>query len=112
MLANVRNEFVDVYEPDELRHRTRNECLPLPLLYAMCNRKAKNRIMPLLTKNRFVAGDGDKILRVAMETEEVISWKKRMKCLAEKSMKKIERIKNEKARKNLLLLLNAMLEGL
>ncbi|MEM2119192.1 MAG: polyprenyl synthetase family protein, partial [Candidatus Bathyarchaeia archaeon] len=34
VLANVRNEFVDVYEPDELRHRTRNECLPLPLLYA------------------------------------------------------------------------------
>jgi len=112
LLANLRNEFVDIYEAGELMNRTRNECLPLPLLYAFCNQRAKNQITSLLRKKRFAAGDAAEAAKIVMETEEVISLRERMKRLAEQSIRNMEVISNQEAKRILCKLLEAMLEGL
>ncbi|MEM5868023.1 MAG: polyprenyl synthetase family protein [Candidatus Aenigmatarchaeota archaeon] len=50
-LTTLRDDFIDIYDPDELKNRLTNECLPLPLLYALQEPKIKSRIMPILTKD-------------------------------------------------------------
>jgi geranylgeranyl pyrophosphate synthase len=112
LLANLRNEFVDIYETRELKNRMRNECLPLPLLYAFRNQKAKSQITLLLKKKRFTAKDASEAARITMETEEVISLMKRMKRLSEQSTRSMEVVRNQEARKLLHELLIATLEGL
>ena len=39
ILATIRDDFIDVFEPIELRNRAENECFPLPILYAFRNKK-------------------------------------------------------------------------
>jgi geranylgeranyl pyrophosphate synthase len=112
LLANLRNEFVDIYETRELRNRMRNESLPLPLLYAFRNHKAKDRITLLLKKKKFTAADVAEATETAMETEEVISLRERMKRLAEQSIRNMEVISNQEAKRILCKLLKATLEEL
>jgi geranylgeranyl pyrophosphate synthase len=38
LLLSVRDEFIDVYDLEELKHRVENEWLPLPILYALQKR--------------------------------------------------------------------------
>lgn len=83
MLINVRNEFVDVFDARELMNRRDNECLPLPLLYAMCNPRAKKEIMRLLRKGRLTEDDAMKIASIMLETVEVQRFKTEIQRLIE-----------------------------
>ena len=45
ILITLREEFIDVFEPEELHNRMKNECLPLPILYAFQNPRVKKKIL-------------------------------------------------------------------
>jgi geranylgeranyl pyrophosphate synthase len=51
-LANIRDDFIDVLEPEELQNRVNNECIPLPLLYALQNQSIRDEIIEILEKGR------------------------------------------------------------
>lgn len=46
----IRDEFIDMFELDELTNRFKNECLPLPMLYAFQDANLKKRIVSSLQK--------------------------------------------------------------
>ncbi len=110
ILIMIRDDFIDLYEPEELTNRVKNECLPLPLLYAFQNEKKKDEIIQLLKKDRITEQETDRILDLMMETREVEGLKTEMRLLVEQAKKSttyVGRIKN-----TLELLLNATLEDL
>ena len=45
VISTVADEFSDLLNSDELINRLKNECPPLPLIYALQNRKAKKTIL-------------------------------------------------------------------
>jgi geranylgeranyl pyrophosphate synthase len=101
MLINIRDEFVDVFEVKELRNRIDNECLPLPMLYAMCNPKAKKEIIHLLKKEKLTKDDATKIANIVLRTKEVQRLKTKIKSLIDEVTSKLykyQRIKNKNVR--------------
>lgn len=51
-LATIRDDFIDIFEPEELQNRIRNECVPLPLLYALKDPSVSDEIASFLKKGQ------------------------------------------------------------
>ena len=51
ILLSLRDEFVDIFEVDEIKNRLANECLPLPILLALQD-KTRNRLLEYILKNK------------------------------------------------------------
>jgi len=49
-LAMLREEFIDVFDTEELNQRVSSEYLPIPILYAMQDTESKKKIEKLLAK--------------------------------------------------------------
>jgi len=61
----LRDELIDMLEFNVLRHRIRNESLPLPLVYAMQNNKGRSEIISIISKKRLTTMDLQMILRAS-----------------------------------------------
>ena len=70
-LMTIRDEFIDMFELNELQNRFRNECLPLPMLYAFKNVSLKKEILGLLCKKQIAESDAEMILELATNEPEV-----------------------------------------
>ena len=60
----LRDELIDMLEFDVLKHRIRNESLPLPMICAMQDTKARTGILSLLSKANLTVKDLKKISRI------------------------------------------------
>ncbi|MGB9756461.1 MAG: polyprenyl synthetase family protein [Candidatus Bathyarchaeales archaeon] len=109
-LMTIRDEFIDIFESKELENRTKNECLPLPLLYAIQDTKMKNKILPILKKGRISELEVQKILGFTMRSKKVQKLKNNMKLLIEKQKRNLNF--NTDINTILSLLLEATLEDL
>jgi len=109
ILMTVRDEFVDVFEPDELENRSKKECLPFPILLALHDASKKSEILHLLecqiTEERV-----DRILDLSMDCSETLDFKREMKRLAENERLRLSSIRN--CKDILELLLESTLEDL
>ena len=94
ILATLREEFIDVFEIQELRQRMQNECLPIPILYALQDEKSR-RIQKILLKKRMTDEDADKLLDIVFETKEVKKLKRKMKILIRNALRLISKIENQ-----------------
>lgn len=61
MLILIRDDWIDMLDFDELRHRIRKECLPLPILFAAQDPKTKGQIASILQKKNVTRKDAGKI---------------------------------------------------
>jgi geranylgeranyl pyrophosphate synthase len=109
-LMTIRDDFIDLFEPDELRNRAKNECLPLPLLYALQNARTKSKIVQLLRKNEITNQEVQEILDLVLDTEEVQELKRKMHLLVKKEKSSLNNIKRDRG--TLYLLLSSTLEDL
>ena len=110
-LATLREEFIDVFEIQELRQRVQNECLPIPILYALRNEDSR-RIQKILLRKRMTNKDVNKLLDIVFETREVKKLKRKMKILIRNALRLVSRIKNQAIRTLLRKLVTAALEDL
>jgi geranylgeranyl pyrophosphate synthase len=110
-LATMRDEFIDLLEPSELRNRVKNECLPLPMFYAFENEKTEAKIIPLLSRN-VTENNACEIAETVMNTKEVQKLKKQMKMMVEKEIRKLVFVKDPTIVRELKLLLLATIEDL
>ena len=94
ILATLREDFIDIFEIQELRQRMQNECLPIPILYALQNEKSR-RIQKILLKKRMMDEDVDKLLDIVFETKEVKRLKRKMKILIRNALRLISKTKNQ-----------------
>jgi geranylgeranyl pyrophosphate synthase len=67
----IVEEFADLLSIEELSNRIKNECPPLPLIYALQNPKIKENLFPLL-KNINGKGVHEKVVDTVFDSNELI----------------------------------------
>jgi geranylgeranyl pyrophosphate synthase len=112
ILATLREEFVDVYEVEELENRVHNECLPIPILYAMENRESARKIKKLLAKHGMTREDIDTLADIVFKSKSVMRLKKKMQDLVERSFALTSEITAKNSAKLLQNLAESALEDL
>jgi len=66
MLIILRDDWIDMVDFEESRHRIRVECLPLPLLYALQNPKAKLEFGKILERKALKKEDMEIVLKLSL----------------------------------------------
>jgi len=84
-LLTIRGEFIDMFETEELHNRWANECLPLPILYALQSPEGKEQIIHTLEKETLRKKDVDTLVEVIYGTKQVESLKDTIQNLAEEA---------------------------
>lgn len=112
ILGNVRHEFVDLFEREELENRLKNECLPLPILYALQNKVVKKRIVPILKKKKLSHKDMLEIVQAVMMTEQIQELKVLMNHLMKRAIDVLKIIRDPKSYEVLCDIIHATVEGL
>lgn len=108
----VRAEFVDIFEVDELSNRVKNECLPLPILYAIQNKTAKVKIRRILSKEKISQQDCQAIIEILDKSKDVVILKQNLLRIKEESNKLLESLNDNQARKTIQQLATSLLEDL
>jgi len=109
MLIVLREEFIDVFEPDELKNRMRNEILPAPILYAFKDHETKNKILHILSKPKVVSEkDALEIVEYVLKDKNVEELRKNLKHLARTAIKSIANFKKTPKRYLTLLIKGAL----
>ena len=111
-LATLREEFIDVFEPDELNQRVQSEALPIPIMYALQDAKSRGEVKRLLEKGKLTAKDVEKLVGVVFDSEPVNTLRKYMRKLAARNVHLISLIANVEAKALLRKLTASMLEDL
>jgi geranylgeranyl pyrophosphate synthase len=111
-LAILRDDFIDLFEIDELCHRIKNECLPMPILCAFQNKKAKKEIKEILWKEKITEKSVNIILDILFNTNEVRELIKDMQTLRNRGIKAIQVLRNSEAKQLARELLSAILENI
>jgi geranylgeranyl pyrophosphate synthase len=109
ILLALRDEFVDIFEPDEIKNRFEQECLPLPVLLALHDDSKRSTILKLL-KSQITEESIEKILDLSIDDKETRNLETEMKSLIAQEIAGLSQVKQ--CRESLELLLNATLEDL
>jgi geranylgeranyl pyrophosphate synthase len=94
ILINVREDFIDVFEAEELQNRYVNEVLPIPILYAFKNKQTKKTIMDILSKQRITDKNAEQIVDIIYENEDVQEFKKDIIKMLDRTYRDIEALQN------------------
>ena len=111
-LLAIRSEFIDIYEPDELINRIKNEYPPLPILYVLQNRAEKQELKQILLKKNISETDINKILDKIYGVPEISRLLKYLNDKKEEAIKALKDVKKGPAKADLELLVSAMLEDI
>jgi geranylgeranyl pyrophosphate synthase len=111
-LAILREEFVDMFEHEELNRRIQKETLPIPLMYALKSPRSKGKILELLKKRKIGKEDVTALTSIVMDTEPMVKLKKKMQMLCRKGIILISNISNRKSQLLLVNLTKSMLEDI
>ena len=112
LLLVIRAEFIDLFESDELTNRVKNECLPLPILYAIQNKTCKRKIKKILTKDKINNEDCAIILEIVDNSLEVSILKKYLQKIAGDSIQILNNINKSQARSDLKTFATSLLENI
>jgi geranylgeranyl diphosphate synthase type I len=68
MIIILRDDWIDMVDFEEISHRIKRECLPLPLLYALQSPKTKSKLSSILFKKTITKRDVKIILDATDES--------------------------------------------
>ncbi len=109
VLVTIRDEFVDMFEADELGNRVEKEVLPLPIIAALTNESLKIKLLGLL-KGEPTDKKIETIVDIVEDSSEGRAIVQDMKLMTEQIKSKLQKLRYSKD--NLLLLVDAALEDL
>ncbi len=107
MLVILRDDWIDMLDFEESVHRINNECLPLPLLYALKNPKTRSEINTILTSKKITKKDAKAILEITYNTGGFQNYENLTRKLAENAFSRLSLMKFDA--QGLRLLIQAML---
>jgi geranylgeranyl pyrophosphate synthase len=81
LLMTIREDFINMFEPEELTNRFKNECLPLPILYALQDVSLKPKLLEFLKQETLCEAELEKMLEQVYDTPDVQSLSKYMQSL-------------------------------
>jgi geranylgeranyl diphosphate synthase type I len=82
ILATLREEFIDIFEIEELNQRIRAEALPIPILYAFQDKKSEKRMEEIVGKKQLTSEDVETLLDLVLNSGPVLKLGSYMKDLA------------------------------
>ena len=85
VLMTIREEFINMFEPEELKNRFKNECLPLPILCAFQDAVLKKKILELLNKDEITKADLNEMLEQVYAAPKVRELGKYMRLLVKEA---------------------------
>jgi geranylgeranyl pyrophosphate synthase len=110
-LLTIRDEFIDLYELDEMKNRLEKEWLPLPLLYALKNVNTANLVQSLLRGGPLTENTVESILDVVVDSKEAQALKKRMEVMVADGIKQLD-VVAESNKRQFELMLSSTLEDI
>ncbi len=93
VLMASKNEFVDLHIQSELRHRSRYETVPLPVLYALNDPTVRPKILPLF-QSKITKTAAQNIIHLTLTTKSVHALIVDLKQKAEAEKNRITDLKN------------------
>jgi len=112
ILVMLREEFIDIFEIEELCQRIAVQDLPLPLIFAMQDQEAKGKVMNIISKPTITKSDVAELVDVTLAAKAVMALRDKMQLLMEEGLTLTNNLTNIKLRSKLQLLLPFMLENL
>jgi heptaprenyl diphosphate synthase len=110
-LMTIRDEFIDMFEQDELMNRYKNECLPLPILYAFKDVPLKKEIIAQFSCGEMTNVQLEKILDLVTNTPVVKKLITEMVTSKQAGISFLSSVNADK-RKTLVKVLESSLQGL
>jgi len=111
-LAQLREEFIDIFDAEELNQRIRSEYLPLPILVAMQENELKAKIQELTSGGKVEVSNVDELINLVFKSRSVEKLKRKMQDLAAESAHLTSAIRRKETRNLLCSLASSMLEDL
>jgi geranylgeranyl pyrophosphate synthase len=96
-LAMLREEFIDVFDVEELNQRVSSEYLPIPILYAMQNTESKKEIEKLIA-NKITNRNVDVLVDTVFGTKNMRNLKKYMGKLVVEAINITSSVRNKDLR--------------
>jgi geranylgeranyl diphosphate synthase type I len=112
ILTTLREEFIDVFEAEELLQKVNINRLPIPIIFAMQNAQAKEEINKILAKQKIGRKDAEKLVETVFESEPVKCLKKEMEDFSTQACNLLRILPNQVLRNQLVEWLSSMLEDL
>jgi geranylgeranyl pyrophosphate synthase len=112
ILATLRDDIIDVFDIDELRQRIAAQDLPLPLIFAMRNKKTEKAAMTLISKQKLTKIDVASLVDLTVNSEPVAQLKNTMEQLINEGVELTRKLEEPKLQNTLRSLLAFMLEDL
>lgn len=98
LLILLRDEFIDIFEPEELVTRIQKGYPPLPVLYSLKNPKIGKFVRDIMFKSKFVKEEEtNTFINTILEDTMITAFRKKMEKLVEEALNSISKVpRNEK----------------
>jgi geranylgeranyl pyrophosphate synthase len=103
LLNTLRDEFIDVYEAEELENRCANEVLPLPILFVFRDPAKRKELIKLLGNRKITSKRAEKILDIVLAAKEADELRQIMKSEIQETLRRLVDLKTGKEPFRLLL---------
>jgi geranylgeranyl pyrophosphate synthase len=111
-LAMLREEFIDVFDVEELNQRMCSEYLPIPVLYAIQDEETREKIQRLLAKGKIGNKDIDTLVNMVFEARNTVELKESMSKLVTRAIRLTSNVENNKLRNQLQTFVSSTMEDL
>jgi len=93
MMVILRDDWTDMTDLDEALQRIQNECLPLPIITSLENKKTRSLMLAILQKKTKTKKDVEKILEIAKKTGQLKRLRGMLEDMCEEACVTVENIK-------------------
>jgi geranylgeranyl pyrophosphate synthase len=111
-LATLREEFIDIFEAEELNQRIKTEAYPIPVLCAFQDKESSREVKRLLSKRELTSKEIEELLDIVMESKSVAKLRSHMLNLIAQAQRALSVIRNQPIKQQLANMAKASLEDL
>lgn len=112
ILVMLREEFIDVFDIEELCQRISVKDLPPPLIFAMQDPRAKRKVMKIISKVKITESDVSELVDVTLAAMPIIKLKEEMHSLIREGKNLTSNLLKTKLQSQFQTILSSMLEDL
>jgi geranylgeranyl pyrophosphate synthase len=93
VLVNIREDFIDMFEAEELQSRFENEYLPLPIVYAFKNKHTKKTILDYFSK-KITGADTEEIVEIVYTDKNMVILKNEINKIVRTALDSTDKLPN------------------
>jgi geranylgeranyl pyrophosphate synthase len=94
-LATLREEFIDIFDKEELNQRIKAEAFPIPVLYAFHDKESREKIENIIDKGELKSKDVDRLLDIVLDSKPVAKLRMQMRDIVTRAGEQITDVRNE-----------------